>query len=118
MSEQEQAELEALALQFWAMAVQGDLAGLQAQVAPEKDLAAPGGEFIGEGYGTGLKAVVQWAGERKGATPTVSVQGRKSYSIYDLMVVDTGNGHFAVYVTITSRKLVKIFAVQDFYKDY
>lgn len=117
MTEQERQELEALALRLWAMAVHGDLSGLSSEIAPEQDLAAPGGEFIGEGYGTGLPAVIQWAGERAGSKPVVSVKGRKSYSIYDLMVVDTGSGHFAVYVTIKTRKLVKIFAVTDFYRD-
>lgn len=114
----EQTELQQLGLKLWAMAAAGDLAGLKAQIAPEEELSSPGGEFLAEEGGRitpGMEAVVQWAVARKSATPKVQVQGRKGYAMYDVIIVDTGSGHFVAFVTITERKIAKLFGLEDYY---
>lgn len=103
-------ELEELGRRIWAMAVTDDEAGLQALMAPPAHLTVPGGEFSAGGS-AGLTAVLKWAKSKAGAPPQVRVEHRLSYSSMDVIMIDTGRGRLAAYVTIPGRRLVKLFGI-------
>lgn len=103
--------LTALGREIWGLAAAGDEQGLRAQIAPEGHLSAPGGEFHAQGGGAGLPAILAWAQSRQTPTPVVTVEPRKSYSSLDLILIDTGKGRLAVYVTIPSRRIAKLYGL-------
>lgn len=115
LTEQDRADLSALARQIWAMAGRADEAGLLAMLAPESQLTMPGGEFMAEGEAPGLVGVLGWAVERsRAAIRSVTVQERRPYAYMDAVILHTARGDFAIYVTIPDRKLVKIFGAAIF----
>ncbi|HWI62850.1 MAG TPA: hypothetical protein VNT75_13475, partial [Symbiobacteriaceae bacterium] len=107
----EEEALTALGLRIWGMAAAGDEPALRALIAPEPHLSAPGGEFQADGFGAGLPAVLGWAKARAGVTPRVTVEPRMGYSSLDLVVLDTGRGKLALYVTIPGRRVAKMFGI-------
>lgn len=116
LTEAERAELARVGLDLWRLAAVGDTAALQGRIAPEEQLSSPGGEFLAPDLGPGLPNVIQWAGQRASASaPQVAVQSRKSYAVYDVIIVDTGSGHFVAFVTIPERKIAKLFGLKNYH---